>query len=822
MEAKYDHLSAEKQAQELWKSNNTYAAVNFSGPLYSIDTPPPTVSGSLHIGHIFSYTQTDIIARYKRMSGFSVLYPFGFDDNGLPTERYVEKKLNIRSHTLPRSEFIGLCLKETELAGQQFKALWQQMGLSADWSVCYSTISPTTQKLAQESFIALYKKGHIYRDQEPALYCTACRTTVAQAELDDIEKPSTFNDIVFKDAQGRDLIISTTRPELLPSCVALLYHPSDERYQYLKDTKAIVPIFGHEVPVFADESVDPGKGSGLVMCCTFGDKTDIAWFKKFKLPYRQSIGLDGKFMESTGILAGLKVADARAKVLEALRAENLLLTQKPITHAVNVHERCKNDIEYVVLPQWFIGILKHKETLVNLADQIAWYPAFMKARYKDWVEHLSWDWCISRQRFFGIPFPAWHCKDCGAILLADVNQLPIDPLQTPYTGVCVSCSGSNIVPDTDVMDTWNTSSLSPYIVYAHAYPSAPSPFLSDSAERFLPMSMRPQAHDIIRTWAFDTIVKVWMHHDRVPWESIVISGHVLSDGGGKLSKSKDGGKLTPEGLLAQYPADAIRFWTASGSLGYDSAFSDNQLKIGQRLITKLWNACRFAQPHIEGIDLSVQPADLGAVNEWILHATAVVFNEYVQYLERYEFGLALQPLEGLFWRDVCDNYLELIKHQLFNPAEYAPATVAATRWTLATVILRIVQLYAPYVPHLTETIYQSLYASRVGVQSIHQTTFAALQKPFEYAASAQAMAAVLAITTHVRRLKSEHQLSLKTPLALLEIYEPDAARMAMIKDQEALIKGVAQALEVQYQMHSLDAPILEARDENWIAKVVAN
>ncbi len=505
MDKKYDHLQAEAAAQELWQNQNTYSSENNPGPLYSVDTPPPTVSGSLHIGHIFSYTQTDIIARYKRMSGFSVFYPFGFDDNGLPTEKYVEKKLEIHAHALKRSEFIQICLKETEEVEKQFEALWKRIGLSADWSASYSTIDERSRYISQLSFIELYKKGFVYRKDEPALYCTNCRTTVAQAELDDMEKASSFNDVVFT-SNGEELIIGTTRPELLAAVNALFYHPDDARYKHLAGKTARIPYYNTEVPILADTAVDPEKGTGIAMSSTFGDKTDVAWFKKFKLPYKPIIGLDGVFTEQAGPLAGMRVHSAREKIVALLEEKGLLRNKRAITHSVNVHERCKKEIEYLILTQWFLSLLPYKQQFIDLGNKIEWYPSFMKSRYVNWVENISWDWCLSRQRFYGIPFPAWHCTACKKILLADVAQLPLDPQETSYKGSC-PCGSSSIVPDTDVMDTWNTSSLTPYICASLRLNKKEDIFQEAVTSQFIPMSMRPQAHDIIRTWAFDTIVK---------------------------------------------------------------------------------------------------------------------------------------------------------------------------------------------------------------------------------------------------------------------------------------------------------------------------
>jgi len=818
MDARFDHKTSQEHCQTKWEQEQTYSTANNPGALYSIDTPPPTVSGTLHIGHIFSYTQTDFIARYKRMNGFSVFYPFGFDDNGLPTERFVETKRKIQGYKLGRSAFIKECLAETEIVEQEFKHLWQRVGLSADWNFWYSTISAPVRKLAQESFIELYKKGFIYRKDEPALYCVACRTSVAQAELDDKEVPSFFNDIVFKDQNGKDLIIGTTRPELLPSCVALLYNPHDERYQYLKGQQATVPLFNFQVPILADEQVEIEKGTGLVMSCTFGDKTDIEWYKKHKLPYKQSIGFDGKMTKIAGFLADLKVAEARKQVIEELVKKNLLLRQREITHAVNVHERCKKEIEYVSLRQWFINILDHKQAFLDQADKINWYPTFMKARYKNWVENISWDWCISRQRFYGIPFPVWHCTTCNEIVLADINKLPIDPQETPYTGSC-SCGGT-FVPDTDVMDTWNTSSISPYICYQLF--TTEDPFQSPRLDDFMPMSMRPQAHDIIRTWAFYTIAKTWMHHGIIPWQNIVISGHVLSDSKEKLSKSKGNAALAPENLLATYPADAIRYWTASGSLGHDVAFSENQLKIGLRLITKIWNAFRFTGGHISVLENpSSLPSTFGVVNEWLLHRATETFTRYKNYFEKNEFSLALHEAEQFFWNDFCDNYLELIKHQLFNPHNYTEQEVHATQWTLYNVGLRILQLYAPYLPFVTETIYDTMYQVKEGIASLHQTKFQNIQQPYMFAASIPLTEHILQIAAQVRKLKTEKQLSLKTPLKKLMIYLPDDTLVAAVQQYDQLIRGVTQAEKTSYSPGTIEySHLKEIETGEWVAHIV--
>ncbi len=808
----YEHGQCEKSAQKLWESENTYGfEQNSSLPTYSIDTPPPTVSGTLHIGHVFSYTHTDFIARYKRMRGFNVFYPMGFDDNGLPTERYVEKKNSTKAHLMKRSEFIKLCLKETHDVEKLFENLWRSIGLSIDWTKLYSTISPLAQKVSQYSFIELYKKGLIFRREEPALYCTTCRTSVAQAELDSADVNSTFNNIQFTTEDGEKLTIATTRPELLPACVAVFVHPEDERYKHLINRFAITPVFEKPVRIMADEKVDPAKGTGIVMCCTFGDQTDIHWFKTYKLPFQQIVGFDGKWTAEGGPLSGLNVHDARKKVLELLKEAGALLDQKAITHSVSTHERCKQEIEYLVLNQWFVNILDHKDQLVAIADKIDWKPEFMKARYKDWVQNLNWDWCISRQRFFGIPFPVWHCLDCNNVVLADLKDLPIDPQEKNYPGqACPSCSSKNLKPDTDVMDTWNTSSLTPQINIQ--WPEGSADKLS------LPMSLRPQAHDIIRTWAFDTIVKSLYHHNEIPWQTIMISGHVLA-GKEKISKSKENSKMTPESLLSQFPADVIRYWTAHGRLGTDTAFSENQLKIGQRLITKLWNAFRFIGEHLGSEYKNHKTQINDPLNQWILHNLGSTHAAYLQNLDSYEYTTALETAEKFFWGDFCDNYLELVKDRLFNPDKYSSEIIAETKYVLYEIGFALLQLFAPFTPHITETLYQSFCKLHEKTTSLHKTQFNKERFNCSFEASIQLINNVLNIVGTVRKLKSEKQLSLKTELVSVEICSTHSDVLNTLQSQEQLIAGICKAAKVVYSSTMCDESALIESADGLIARV---
>ncbi len=816
MEPTYNPLTAELAAQALWEQHKVYTTDHNPGPLFSIDTPPPTVSGALHIGHVFSYTQADIIARYKRMQGFSVFYPFGFDDNGLPTERYVEKKCGVSALRVGRTAFIELCLEQTALVEKDFEHLWRRMGLSIDWSLCYSTISSQSRRLSQQSFIELYKKGFLYRKEEPAPYCPVCHTSVAQAELEDAHKQSVLSDVTFTSSDGTPLVIATTRPELIASCVAVLYNPTNIRYQHLKNTQVHVPLYGFTVPILEDERVLIDKGTGLVMCSTFGDKTDVEWFKKFKLPYRPSIDRSGRMTERAGFLAGKKVAEARQEILHKLKEEGLIVAETPITHTINVHERCKNAIEYLALAQWFLKLLPHKETFLELGNRIAWYPDFMKFRYSNWVENISWDWCLSRQRFFGIPFPVWYCTQCQEIILADEKSLPIDP-QEQAAPACTACGSSQAVPDTDVMDTWNTSSLTPYIC-RELYQGPP--------ELFIPMSMRPQAHDIIRTWAFDTIVKAWMHDVTIPWQTIVISGHVQTTEGQKISKSQANSPLVPENLLKLYPADVIRYWTASASLGSDIAFSETQLKIGQRLAVKLWNAFRFISEHINEHQESLDQHITGIANLWIIERLTQALKTYHQYFDSYQFNLALEAAERFFWHDFCDNYLELVKDLLFNPGHWPEPEVASTRAALAHVGMRILQLFAAFMPHITETLYGQLFQHRYKAISLHQVRFAVLAEPTIALENIEAIPVLLEIVTQVRKLKSDQRLSLKTDLRTLYLISADAYQAALTKallsPHERLIAGVTRAQKFVYQGLNDEhlTSSLEQREDGWHAFII--
>jgi len=823
MDKKYNHQEVESEMRQFWQHEQIYHHTRHPGPLYSIDTPPPTVSGTLHIGHVFSYTQTDIIARYKRMRGYSVFYPFGFDDNGLPTERFVEKQRDTRAQDHARSQFIDMCLAETAAAEQQFADVWKRIGLSVDWDSCYSTIDDVSRRISQASFISLYHKGYIYRAQEPALYCTTYQTSVAQADLEDVEKTGIFHSITFTtaDQEQKQLTIGTTRPELLPSCVALFYHPEDSRYHDLAGRYAHVPLFDINVPILSDDQVDPEKGSGLVMCCTFGDKMDIYWHKKYDLPYRQSIGKDGRMVERTDFLAGMTVKEARSAVREKLKEAGYLLDTQQITHTVSVYERSQQEIEYIMIPQWFLSILPFKKQLLACADRVTWYPSFMKARFKDWVENLQWDWCLSRQRFYGVPFPAWYDTESGEPVVPDIKNVPIDPQQDQYPKN--DYDPDQLEPDCDVMDTWNTASLTPYICWAlYDNPDrVVASFADDGTSQFLPMGMRPQAHDIIRTWAFYTLTKVWMHHDMHAWQDVVISGHVLSPERQKISKSKGNEPLTPESLVQAYPADAIRYWAASGPVGYDTAFSENVLQMGQKLLMKMWNACRFVHQHMQDLHdpyAQARPSAYDPVHHWILHRVSQVFQVYTQYMDRYEWNHAQHLIASFFWHDVCDNYFEIIKEQLFQPERYASGARVQTLTCLYHVLYRTLQMFAPFMPYITDKLYQVIARPYEQLVSIHLTKFDQVQHTHQAPHAVEQVQWLLAIAQRVRKVKTDAACALRTPLASLTISVPEQVQES-IQELTPYIAGVTKAEAITYDAQAIQEGMHQDGDA-WHATVV--
>lgn len=773
LDKRYDFRESEKNLQDFWKEHAIYRYDDQSTrETYSIDTPPPTVSGSLHIGHIFSYTQAEMIARFHRMQGKNVFYPFGFDDNGLPSERLVERDAGISAHTLKRSEFIELCTATTQKYEEEFKALWQSLGFSVDWNLQYQTISPLSRRISQKSFLDLVHKGKAYLQETPVLWCTHCRTSIAQAELDAKEGETTFNTLPFM-VDGKELLIATTRPELLYGCVALFVHPMDSRYRHLVGKKATVPLYGFDIPILEDAGVSMDKGTGAVMCATFGDTADLEWYRQHKLPYRRVIKADGTLYEEIPLIGGLPVKKAREVILGKLREKGLLKNQESISHTVSVHERCGHEIEIIPSRQWFIDILSEKDRFLKAADEINWYPSFMKQRYLVWVENLKWDWCISRQRYFGVPFPVWYCKSCGAIQLASEEELPVNPLEASPKAPC-SCGSHEFIPESAVMDTWATSSVTP-LINSH--------WREKDEKPLLPMSMRTQAHEIIRTWAFYTIVKSLYHTGQLPWKDIMVCGFVMAKKGEKISKSKGNAALSPEALITTHSADALRYWAANSRLGTDTLFSEEELKISSRFLTKLWNASRFALMHLEDYR-GQKPEKLLPIDQWILERGQETLTAVRSAFSEYEVGSARQEIDSFFWNDLCDQYLEIVKDRLYKPEIHGAEERRSAQYALYQTLLTVLKLYAPFVPHITETIYQAYFKQFEKTISLHLTLWDKAEKPASGLLTFGSR--IISLMTDIRRYKSERNLSLKTELAGILIEAEDWFLPLLKKTQKDL------------------------------------
>lgn len=794
----YNFTENEKKWQQIWQEKQIYAYnPNVAKEeTYVIDTPPPTVSGQLHIGHVYSYTQTDFIVRLQRMMGKNIFYPMGFDDNGLPTERLVEKQQQIKAYNMDRSEFIQICEEVVESEEEKFRNLFNQIALSVDWSLEYQTISPLSRKISQMSFLDLVQKEEIYRANQPILWDPVDGTALAQADIEDKEKTSFMNYITFKTEQGDPLTIATTRPELLPACVAVFYHPDDGRYKHLAGKSAITPLFNEQVPLLADPLVQQDKGTGLVMCCTFGDQTDITWWKTHNLPLKTIITKKGTidFQHETSI-DGLKIKEARTKIIDILKEQELLIKQEDITHTVKCAERSGAPLEILTVPQWFVKTISHKEELLKRANELNWHPKNMKMRLENWINAISWDWCISRQRYFGVPFPVWYSKrvgEEGKILYADVTQLPIDPLKDLPMGY----SKEEVEPDYDVMDTWATSSVSPQLS-THGI-SDDFAVNKDRHDKLFPMDLRPQAHEIIRTWAFYTILKAHLHQNTLPWKNIMVSGWCLAEDRSKMSKSK-GNVLVPETLLEQYGSDVIRYWSANSKLGADTAYSEDVMKNGKRLVKKLWNAAKFVSIHFDKLKGEDKKASLLDVKEkitnefdkWMVNKLVELVKLATNELQNYEYANAMHLTEKFFWVVFCDNYLEISKTRSYDEENKNPQGQYSSILTLYHVMQTLLKLFAPFMPHITEELYQILYSEN----SIHVKGSWVNYSDLNYEIDAKGAAGLLEILDIIRKFKAEKNLSIKAPIKLLEV-----SGIVLSAELAEDLKNVTSAEEIQFEM----------------------
>jgi valyl-tRNA synthetase len=796
--------------------------------VFSIDTPPPTVSGTLHIGHVFSYTHPDVVARFWRMRGKDVFYPMGWDDNGLPTERRVENYYGVRCdpslpydskyrppekpakqrESISRKNFVELCLALTAKDEEAFKTLWRAIGVSVDWGYEYSTISKEAQGISQRAFLQLLAREQVYSAEAPTLWDIDFRTAVSQAELEDREQPGAYHRIAFDRADNTGTLdVDTTRPELLASCVALVAHPDDERYQPLFETLVVTPLFGVEVPILAHELADPEKGTGIAMICTFGDTTDVVWWRELNLPTRALIGRDGRFLpadfsdESWTVrdaelaqdyydreVLGKTVKQARARVVDGLRETGALIGEvREITHPVKFYEKGERPLEIVTSRQWFVRTLEQRDALLARGEELRWHPGYMRHRYRSWVEGLNVDWNISRQRFFGVPFPVWYPIDANGdisfdhLLVAGDETLPIDPSSDVPAGYREDQRGEpgGFVGDPDVMDTWATSSLSPQIAGRWG---------TDLFQRVFPMDLRPQAHDIIRTWLFATIVRSHLEFNSLPFRDTLISGFILDPDRKKMSKSI-GNSVTPMPLVEKYGADALRYWAASGRPGSDTTFDEGQLKIGRRLGIKILNASKFVLGRLgdempgpadvtEPIDL-----DLLAILSKLITATTDDFEDY-------DYARALERTESFFW-SFCDDYVELVKIRAYGDANDGPTKSA--RATLAITLSVLQRLFAPIMPFVTEEVWHWWHDP-----SIHSSPWPTLNElpTLELIGAGSTYGPVCEVLEAIRRAKSSAKVSQRAAVASVTVRAPQEflAAIALCDDDLKAAGGVTTLL----------------------------
>ncbi|MFO7776080.1 MAG: valine--tRNA ligase [Candidatus Hydrogenedentota bacterium] len=831
------------QLEDKWSNHWVESGIHAWDPdrpreeTFVVDTPPPTVSGSLHVGHIFSYSHQDFIVRFQRMRGKNIFFPIGWDDNGLPTERRVQNLYNVRCEphlhydphykgergkkgtpeAISRKNFIELCHEVTKEDEEVFRRLWTRLGMSYDWDLEYATIDDHCRKTSQYSFIELIKQGEIYQDERPVMWDVDFQTAIAQAEVADKERESAFHYLRFG-IEGADehVVIATTRPELLPACVAVLVHPEDERYKHLVGNNALTPLFQAPVPIMADPKADPEKGTGIVMVCTFGDQTDIEWWQAFDLPTRQVVGKDGRLLPVTfgeagwesrdaaqanqvyGEIQGLPLPKARKRLVEIFEESGGVIDRpsERIAQTVRVFEKGDHPLELIPARQWFAKIMDKKETLLEQGRKIAWHPPHMQLRYEHWVEGLNQDWCMSRQRFFGVPIPVWYCiaddgrVDYNARILPTAEQLPVDPLDDAPAGFAEEQRDQpgGFTGDPDVMDTWATSSLSPQIC---------TNWVNDAEQhqKLFPMDIRPQSHEIIRTWAFYAIVKAYTHEKRIPWENVVISGWILDPERKKMSKSH-GNVVTPEPLIEQFGADSVRYWAARARLGVDTAYDEQVFRVGKRLCTKLFNASKFALGRFADLDRAQLTPDqvTAEIDRAVIAELRPLIERATEAFDRFDYAQALSLTEDFFWRTFCDNYLELAKPRTYDEGLTEGRLSAAA--TLRLMHRALTRMLAPFLPFLTEEVWNWAYANDDDMRfSIHLSPwpsleeFAAIPEP----ASADTYASALAVIDAVRKAKAEASLSMKAPVPRVAIAGPSQTLAAF----EAARDDVCRMLHIE-------------------------
>lgn len=745
----YNIEEVEKHWQNTWQDEENYFDPESSKPPFIIDTPPPYPTGNFHIGNALNWCYIDFVARYKRMRGYNVMFPQGWDCHGLPTEVKVEETYGVTKNDVPRDTFRKMCRDLTIGNIEKMRQTMRRLGFSIDWSHEYVTMLPEYYRKTQASFLQMLRAGDIYQSEHPVNFCTRCETAIAFAEVNYVPRTTTLN---YFDFDGVE--IATTRPELLAACVAVAVHPGDERYRGLKGKRLTVPIFQHQVPVIEDPAVDPDFGSGAVMICTFGDKTDVYWWKQHHLDLRKAINRQGEMTAIAGPYAGMPSEACREAILRDMKKAGILRRQEEVEQRVGTCWRCKTPIEILSERQWFVKV--RPDEIMETARKVSWVPEYMLARMENWTESMEWDWCISRQRIFATPIPVWFCTTCGEMILPEAEDLPIDPTIDRPERPCPNCGGSEFSGEKDVLDTWMDSSISALHVTGWEG--------GTEKPRFFPASLRPQGHDIIRTWAFYTILRAKALVDSHPWEQILINGMVLGDDGYKMSKSRNN-IISPEEVVTNYGADALRQWGAGGATtGSDIMFSWKDIIAASRFQTKLWNIFRFVMGHL---DEEGDPAAEAPVTEladrWLLVRLSETVAEVTAAMEGYQFDRALRTIREFAWKTLADDYIEITKGRLY--AEKGPIRASACS-ALRTTMDVLFRLLAPIIPHFAEECYHHLTG-----RSVHSEAW----PEFVYADDEARRHGdlLVKIVAELRRYKHDRGMALNAPLGHVTIYAPE-------------------------------------------------
>ncbi|MCD6446248.1 valine--tRNA ligase [Candidatus Bathyarchaeota archaeon] len=793
MPKKFSILEVEEKWHKFWEENEVYR-FNWEDkdkPVFSIDTPPPYPSGEFHMGLVLNWTYFDIVARYKRMKGYNVFFPQGWDCHGLPTEVTVEKKYKIKKTDVPPDEFRKLCEKQVNEYIQKMKKAIMRLGCSIDWKTEYKTMDPDYWRRTQLSFVLLYKKGFIYRGKHPINWCPRCETAIADAEVEYQTRTANLHYIKFKLENDEFLSIATTRPELIPACVAVAVNPHDERYKKYVGRKIHVPTTNRKVEIITDEDVDPEFGTGVVMICTYGDKADVKMVARHKLPVITCIDEKGRMNKNAGKYFGMTIEEAEKAIIEDLKKEGLLEKIETIKQEVGVCWRCGTPIEILDREQWFMKTRILTDEVEKKTLEIKWYPDYMKYRLIDWAKSLDWDWVISRQRVFATPIPIWYCKNCGEVIIAEPEWLPIDPkTEKPKIDKCPKCGSTEFIPERDVLDTWMDSSITCAV---HAgWPDR------KDWRRLFPADLHASGVDIIRTWAYYLMVKHLALFGEKPYKSCLINGMVLGKDGRMMHKSL-GNYVASSEVFSKYGADATRQWAAGGgATGSNIPFRWPDIEYGWRFLIKLWNAARFISHQLKDYNpkdekkYSLQPLD-----KWILSKVERLTRKVTEALENCQFNVALEETRNFTWHVLCDCYIEAVKDRLYKPEVYGEEKRRAAQYTLHKVLYRILQLLAPITPHVTEELYQTLYAEEKGYKSIHLSPWPTPNEKFINDESEKQGDLIMAVITEVRRDKAEKHIPLNTQIKKLTIYAEDEESAKIIESGREDIIGTCKVLEMK-------------------------